>query len=160
VTTSGIPASAINGNGHAHDVTLTFLPGEPGPGIAWRMDYPCAQPAGATFQLVASSPSAGVSSAAPLGVLGACGGPPIGLTGFVPPSSATLAGPITSYSGNVVGIAPTPGDLGYLLVGRDYIPDGFGNSARTQSSPPYASPDTTQSYSPAVGIARASASDA
>jgi len=160
MTTSGILASDINGNGQAHNVALTFLPGEPGPGIAWSMDYPCAQPAGATFQLIASSPSAGISSAAPLGILGACGGPPIGLTGFVPPSSATLAAPITSYSGNMVGIAPTPGDLGYMLVGSDYIPHGFGNAARTQSSPPFASPDTTQSYSPAVGIARASASNA
>ena len=158
-TTSGIRASAINGNGQAHDVTLTFLPGEPGPGIWWNLDYPCAQPAGGTFQLVVSSPTAGTSAAAPLGVLGACGGAPVGLTGFVPPSSATLGGPNTSYSGSAVGIAPTPGNLGYLLVKRDYTVTGFGNAVRTQSSPPLTAPDTTKSYSPAVGIAPASASD-
>ena len=113
----------------------------------------------ATFRLVASSPTAGTSAAAPLGVLGACGGPSLGLAGFVPPSSATLTGPYTAYSGTAVGIAPTPGNLGYLLVKRDYTVTGFGNAALAQSAPAFLAPDTTKSYSPAVGIAPASASD-
>ena len=160
MTTTGISAGDVNGSGQSHDATLTYLPGQPGPGIVWSMDFPCAQPAGATFQLVVSSPTAVSGPAAPLGVLGACGGPPMGLTGFVPPASATLSGPITSYSDTAVGIAPTPGDRGYLLVNRDYIPHGFGDAARTQASPPFAGPDTTRSYDPAVGTVPASATDA
>ncbi len=154
-TTSGIRATSIIGNGQAHSVTLTFLPGQPGPTIVWTMDYPCAQPAGSTFQFVASSPTAGSSAAGSLGVLGACGGGPIGLTQFVPPSSATLNGPTSGYSDSPVGIVPTPGNLGYTYADRDYLLWGFGNGTRLAPS----TPDTTQSYSPAVGIARASASD-
>ena len=155
VTTSGVQATDITGNGQAHPVTLTFLPGQPGPIITWRMDYPCAQPAGSTFHFVASSPTAGISAAGSLGVLGACGGGPIGLAQFVPPSSATLTGPSVGYSHSPVGIAPTPGNLGYTLANRDYVLEGFGNSSISAPS----SPDTTQSYSPAVGIAPGSASD-
>ncbi len=154
-TTSGVQATSIIGNGQAHAVTLTFLPGQPGPIITWSMDYPCAQPAGSTFQFVASGPTVGASVPGSLGVLGACGGAPIGLTPFVPPSSATLNGPTTGYADSPVGIVPTAGNLGYTYANRDYVLVGFGNGSRGVPS----APDTTQSYSPAVGIARASASD-
>ena len=153
-TISGIGATNIIGNGQAHSVTLNFLPGQPGPTIGWSMDYPCAQPAGSTFQFVASSPTAGTSAAGSLGVLGSCGGSPIGFPPTAPPSSATLTGPSVGYSG-VVGIAATPGNLGYTLTSRDYVVYGFGNGSNAAPS----TPDTTQSYSPGVGIARASASD-
>jgi hypothetical protein len=145
-TVAGISATNIVGNGQAHTVPLTFVPGQPGPSIAWDLSDPCAGPAGSTFQFAASSPTAGSSAAGSLGVLGAC----------TPNLTNTLSDPRSEYTDSPVGIAPTADNLGYTLANRDYDTVVFGDASPLV---PPSLPNETQSYSPAVGIAWASASD-
>jgi hypothetical protein len=143
-TTAGVPATDIVGNGQAHTVPLTFVPGQPGPTIAWDLNGTCAGPAGSTFEFVASSSAAGGSAAASVGVLGACA-----------PSGNTLSSPRSEYADSPVGIVPTQGNQGYILANRDYFIAVFGNASIAGPT----LPNEQQSYSPAVGIARAASDD-
>jgi hypothetical protein len=140
-TSGGTRPSNVIGNGQSHSVTVSFLPGQPSPEIAWQWSPHCADPSGLAYLFTASSPTAG-SVAAPIEGVSPCSD--FGTT------SARLNAPIILIDNpeSYVGIAPTPDDLGYWLVtrgGGTVTP--LGNAADLS---------TPTSNAPVVGVADAS----
>jgi hypothetical protein len=141
-TSGGTRPMNVTGNGQAHAVRVSFLPGQPGPQIGWEWSPHCADPAGLSYKFFASSPTAG-AVAAPIQGVSPCSG--FGTT------SSVLNGPIILIDNpeHYVGIAPTPGDLGYWLV-----PRGGGTAS------PFGNATDLNSFTinaPVVGVADASA---
>ena len=62
-TPGGTRPTNVIGNGAPTAVTVSFLPGEPGPDILWQWSPHCADPASLPYDFFASSPAAGTTSA-------------------------------------------------------------------------------------------------
>jgi hypothetical protein len=141
-TSGGTRPMNVSGNGQSHAVTVSFLPGQPGPEIGWEWSPHCADPSGLSYKFFASSPTAGAVSMSIQGV-SPCSG--FGTT------SSLLNGPIILIDNpqDYVGIAPTPGNLGYWLVPRG------GGTARPFGNAGDLNAPTTNA--PVVGVADASA---
>ncbi len=139
-TATGTRPSDVVGNGLAHTVTVSFLPGQPAPELLWQWSPHCADPSSAPWQFSASSPAAG-TVATPLSGVSPCSG--FGTT------SSTLVGPTVSVPNpqDVVAMASTPGDLGYWLVSRGGSPASFGDAAKiagpTSNAPVVGAADAT-----------------
>ncbi len=109
-TSSGVRPGNVNGNGVASALTVSFLPGQPPPTVLWQWSPHCADPVSNAYRFSASSATTGTVSSSTLE------GTPCSSFGNV--SASTLQGPEV-FAGNAasyVGIAGTPGNLGYWLA--------------------------------------------
>ena len=140
-TSGGTRPGNVSANGQPHTLTVSFLPGQPPPHILWEWSPHCADPATLAYDFIASSPTAG-AAATSIGGVSPCSDFGTG--------SAALNGPIVSIDnpGDYVGIAQTPGNLGYWLVTRGSEASSFGNAGQLT---------TPISNAPIVGAADASA---
>jgi hypothetical protein len=140
-TSDGVRPMNVTGNGQSHTVTVSFLPGQPAPEIAWEWSPHCADPAALSYKFFASSPTAGTVATSIQGV-SPCSG--FGIT------SSLLNGPMILIDNpeDYVGIAPTPGNLGYWLVTR-----GGGTASPFGNATNLTMPTTNASV---VGVADAS----
>jgi hypothetical protein len=137
-TSGGVRPTNVAGNGQPSTLTVSFLPGQPPPQILWDWSPHCGDPSTLPYEFFASSPTAGSAAAAIQGV-SPCSG--FGTT------SSTLRPPIVSTVNpeDYVGIAPTPGNLGYWLVTR-----GGGSASPFGNAGNLATPTTN---APVVGVA-------
>jgi hypothetical protein len=121
-TPGGTRPANVVGNGAATAVTVSFLPGEPGPDILWQWSPHCADPASLPYDFSASSPTAGVTSA-PISPVSPC-------SSFGNVTSSTLRAPIVQVPnpGTYVGMAGADGNLGYWLVQRGGGVSPFGTA--------------------------------
>jgi hypothetical protein len=111
-TAGGTRPGNVNNNGTPATVTVSFLPGEPGPDILWEWSPHCADPSTLAYDFFASSPTAGTTSVPQSGVS------PCSDFGNV--TSSTLNAPIVEVPnpGSYVAIAGADGNLGYWLIQR------------------------------------------
>ena len=109
-TAGGTRPGNVNGNGLAHALTVSFLPGQPPPSLLWQWSPHCADPVSNAYLFSASSAVTGTVSSSTLE------GTPCSSFGNV--SASTLLAPfvIVANPGSYVGIAATPGNLGYWLA--------------------------------------------
>ena len=109
-TASGARPSNVNGNSLAYPVTVSFLPGQAPPTILWQWSPHCADPESNNYRFSASSTTAGTVFSSTLEG-SAC-------SSFGNVSASTLKAPevFAGNAGSYVGIAATPGDLGYWLA--------------------------------------------
>jgi hypothetical protein len=140
-TSAGIRPSNVTGNGQSHTVTVSFLPGQPAPEIAWQWSPHCADPASLPYKFLVSSPSVNTVST-PIEAVSPCSGFGTTISRLNPPIN--LIDNPQSY----VGIAPTADNLGYWLVARGGTASSFGSATN---------PTTPTSNAPVVGVADASA---
>jgi hypothetical protein len=140
-TPGGMRPTNVTGNGQSRTVTVSFLPGQPPPEILWQWSPHCADPSTPSYEFFASSPTAG-AAAAPIQGVSPCNG--FGTSG------STINPPIISIDNpeDYVGIAPTPGNLGYWLVTRSGSASHFGNAGDLGMA---------ATNAPVVGVADASA---
>jgi hypothetical protein len=109
-TAGGTRPSNVNGNGAAYPLTVSFLPGQAAPTLLWQWTPHCADPESNNYRFSASSATAGTVFSPTLEG-SAC-------SSFGNVSASTLLAPEV-FAGNAasyVGIAATPGDLGYWLA--------------------------------------------
>jgi hypothetical protein len=120
-TSGGAQPMNVSGNGQSHTVVVSFLSGQPPPEILWQWSPHCADPSSLPYEFFASSPAAGVVATPTQGV-SPCSG--------FGTSSSVLNPPIVRIDNpeDYVGIAPTPGNLGYWLVNRGGAASHFGNA--------------------------------
>ena len=139
-TSGGIRPSNVVGNGSPTSVTVSFLPGEPGPDILWDWSPHCADPSSLPYRFSASSPTAGVTSV-PISGVSPC-------SSFGNVTSSTLRTPIVLVPnpGDYVAMAGGDGNLGYWLIQRGGGISPFG--AATNEGMPFTNV-------PVVGIANA-----
>ena len=146
-TPGGTLPNNVAGNGQAHTLTVSFLPGQPAPDIIWEWSPHCADPGNLPYQFFVSSPTAGTATSPPLNPSGS---PSLScsLVGTIP--GATLNPPEVEIPNpqSFVGMAPTPGNLGYWLVTRGGEASSFGNATGMTAS---------FGNAPVVGAADASA---
>jgi hypothetical protein len=121
-TSVGVRPGNVNGNGALASVTVSFLPGQPGPDILWQWSPHCADPASLPYDFFASSPAAGTTSA-PISGTSPC-------SAFGNVSHSTLDPPIVLVPnpGTYVGLAGADGNLGYWLVQRGGGVSPFGSA--------------------------------
>ncbi len=121
-TSGGTRPTNVNGNGVSTAVTVSFLPGEPGPDILWDWSPHCADPASLPYQFFATSPAAGATSASISGVS------PCSSFGNV--TTSTLRAPIVLVPnpGDYVAMAGGDGNLGYWLIQRGGGISPFGTA--------------------------------
>ena len=109
-TAGGTRPGNVNGNGQAYALTVSFLPGQPPPSILWQWTPHCADPVSNAYRFSASSAAAGTVTTPTLE------GTPCSSFGNV--SASTLLAPVVLVAspGSYVGMAATPGNLGYWLA--------------------------------------------
>jgi len=112
VTPGGTRPTNVVGNGATTAVTVSFLPGEPGPDILWDWSPHCADPSSLSYDFFASSPVAGVTSA-PISPVSPC-------SSFGNVTHSTLVAPIVLVTNpeSYVAMAGTDGNFGYWLLQR------------------------------------------
>ena len=108
-TSGGTRPTNVAGNGAPAVVTVSFLPGEPGPDILWEWSPHCADPASLPYDFFASSPTGGATSA-PISPVSPC-------SDFGNVTSSTLQPPtvLVPNPETYVGVAGDDGNLGYWL---------------------------------------------
>ena len=121
-TSGGTRPSNVVGNGASTAVTVSFLPGEPGPDILWEWSPHCADPASLPYEFFASSPTTGATSA-PISPVSPC-------SSFGNVTSSTLRAPIVLVPnpGTYVAMAGGEGNLGYWLIQRGGGISPFGTA--------------------------------
>jgi len=121
-TPGGTRPANVVGNGATTAVTVSFLPGEPGPDILWEWSPHCADPASLPYDFFASSAATGTTSAA-ISPVSPC-------SSFGNVTSSTLRAPIVVVPnpGTYVGMAGGDGNLGYWLVQRGGGVSPFGTA--------------------------------
>jgi hypothetical protein len=146
-TPGGTLANNVAGNGQAHTLTVSFLPGQPPPDIIWEWSPHCADPGNLPYQFFVSSPTAGTATSPPLNPSGS---PSLScsLVGTIPGSTLNPPEVEIENPESYVAMAPTPGGLGYWLVTRVGDSKSFGNAAAITGP---------SSNAPVVGAADASA---
>jgi hypothetical protein len=109
-TAGGTRPGNVNGNGVAYPLTVSFLPGQPAPTILWQWSPHCADPESNNYRFSASSATTGTVFSSTLEG-SAC-------SSFGNVSASNLLAPeiFAGNAGSYVGIAATPGDLGYWLA--------------------------------------------
>ena len=125
-TSGGTRPTNVAGNGATAAVTVSFLPGEPGPDILWEWSPHCADPASLPYDFFASSPTAGATSV-PISGVSPC-------SSFGNVTSSTLQAPIVLVPnpGTYVGMAGGDGNLGYWLVQRGGGVSPFGTATNAR----------------------------
>ena len=128
-TSAGTRPTNVVGNGTPTSVTVSFLPGEPGPDILWDWSPHCADPASLPYLFSASGPMVGATSAPILGVS------PCSSFGNV--TSSTLRTPIVVVPNpsTYVAMAGGDGNLGYWLIQRGGGVSPYGTA--TNKGMPY-----------------------
>ena len=146
-TPGGTLPNNVAGNGQAHTLTVSFLPGQPPPDIIWEWSPHCADPGTLPYQFFVSSPTAGTATSPPLNPSGS---PSLSCSLVGTISGSTLDPPQVEFPNpqSFVGMAPTPGNLGYWLVTRSGEASSFGNATGMTAS---------FGNAPVVGAADASA---
>jgi hypothetical protein len=121
-TSGGIRPTNVVGNGASTSVTVSFLPGEPGPDILWDWSPHCADPSSLPYRFSASSPTAG-SMSVPISGVSPC-------SSFGNVASSTLRTPIVLVPnpGTYVAMAGGDGNLGYWLIQRGGGISPFGTA--------------------------------
>jgi hypothetical protein len=121
-TPGGARPTNVAGNGAATAVTVSFLPGEPGPDILWQWSPHCADPASLPYDFFVSSSTAGVTSAL-ISPVSPC-------SDFGNVTSSTLRAPIVLVPNPAayVAFAGGDGDLGYWLIQRGGGISPFGTA--------------------------------
>ena len=121
-TSGGTRPTNVAGNGAPAVVTVSFLPGEPGPDILWEWSPHCADPASLPYDFFASSPTGGATSA-PISPVSPC-------SDFGNVTSSTLQPPtvLVPNPETYVGVAGDDGNLGYWLVQRGGGVNPFGSA--------------------------------
>jgi len=121
-TPGGTRPTNVVGNGASTAVTVSFLPGEPGPDILWEWSPHCADPASLPYDFFASSPTAGATSAS-ISPVSPC-------SSFGNVTSSTLQAPIVLVPnpGTYVAMAGGDGNLGYWMVQRGGGVSPFGTA--------------------------------
>jgi hypothetical protein len=121
-TSGGLRPTNVVGNGAPTTVTVSFLPGEPGPDILWDWSPHCADPASLPYRFSASSPTAGATSV-PISGVSPC-------SSFGNVTSSTLRTPIVLVPnpGSYVAMAGGDGNLGYWLIQRGGGISPFGTA--------------------------------
>ena len=111
-SSGGTRPNNVNGNGQAVTLTVRFLPDAPPPDLFWQWSPHCADPVSNAYRFTASSPTAGTASSMSLDGA-AC-------SSFGNVTASTLLSPfvIVSDPATYVGMASTPGNLGYWLAQR------------------------------------------
>ena len=141
IATSGgtRPANVVD-NGASTTVTVSFLPGEPGPDILWEWSPHCADPSSLPYDFFASSPATNTAST-PISPVSPC-------SSFGNVANSTLRAPIVLVPnpGTYVAMAGGDGNLGYWLVQRGGGISPFGTAT------PQGMPFTNV---PAAGVANA-----
>jgi hypothetical protein len=121
-TSGGTRPTNVAGNGASSAVTVSFLPGEPGPDIIWVWTPHCADPASLAYHFFASSPAAATMSA-PIDGVSPC-------SSFGNVTSSTLQAPIVQVPNpdTYVAMAGDDGNLGYWLLQRGGDVSPFGTA--------------------------------
>ncbi len=121
-TSAGTRPTNVVGNAAPASVTVSFLPGEPGPDILWDWSPHCADPSSLPYDFIASSSSTGATSASITGVS------PCASFGNV--TSSTLRAPIVLVPNPATYVAMAGGDgnLGYWLIQRGGGISPFGTA--------------------------------
>ena len=121
-TSGGTRPTNVVGNGAPAAVTVSFLPGQPGPHILWGWSPHCADPASLPYDFFASSPTAGATSA-PISGVSPC-------SSFGNVTSSTLQAPHVEVPNpsTYVAMAGADGNLGYWLVQRGGDISPFGTA--------------------------------
>ena len=121
-TSGGIRPTNVVGNGASSNVTVSFLPGEPGPDILWEWSPHCADPASLPYDFFASSPATGATSV-PVSPVSPC-------SSFGNVTSSTLRPPIVLVPNPATYVAMAGGDgnLGYWLIQRGGGISPFGSA--------------------------------
>jgi hypothetical protein len=147
-TPGGVRPTNVAGNGEASTLMVSFLPGQPPPDILWQWSPHCADPGTLPYQFFVSSPTAGSATSPPLNPNLS---PNLSCSSFGSISGSTLLPPKTEIPNpeSYVGMAPTPGSLGYWLVTRSGDNKNFGNATAITGP---------SSNAPVVGAAGDSAS--
>src|SRR5271169_3949 len=101
-TPGGTRPTNVVGNGASTTVTVSFLPGEPGPDILWEWSPHCADPSSLPYDFFASSPTAGATSAV-ISPVSPC-------SDFGNVTSSTLQGPIVVVPNPETYVAMASGD--------------------------------------------------
>ena len=127
-TSGGTRPTNVVGNGASSTVTVSFLPGEPGPDILWVWTPHCADPAQLPYDFFASSPEAATTSA-PIDGVSPC-------SSFGNVTRSTLQAPMVQVPnpGSYVAMAGADGNLGYWLAQRGGGISPFG-AATNQGMP-------------------------
>jgi hypothetical protein len=126
-TPGGSLPNNVAANGQTYTVTVSFLPGQPPPDILWQWSPHCADPAALPYQFFVSSPTAGATSSPSLNPTLS---PFISCSSFGSIGGARLNPPVVQIPNpsSYVGIAATPGNLGYWLTTRAGNAAPFGNA--------------------------------
>ena len=121
-TPGGTRPTNVVGNGATTAVTVSFLPGEPGPDILWDWSPHCADPSSLPYDFLASSPTAGATSAS-ISPVSPC-------SSFGNVTSSTLRAPIVLVPNPATYVAMAGGDgnLGYWLIQRGGGISPFGTA--------------------------------
>jgi hypothetical protein len=117
----GVRPYNLKNNPRTSTITVTFRPSQLPPDVNWGWSPHCADPASLSLDFTVTSPLGGRSQV-PL-ASGSC-------AGFGPGVTSTILDPLT-FSPNpssVVGIAPTPGNLGYRTVTISASPSSYGDA--------------------------------
>jgi hypothetical protein len=140
-TAGGTRPTNVMANGQATNLTVSFLPGQAPPSIAWEWSPHCADPATLPYEFIASSPTAG-TSVLPISNVSPC-------ADFGNVSSSVIQAPLVLFSnpGQFVGLAATAGNHGYWLAAQGGGISPFGNA--TNLGMPFGN-------SPTVGMTAAS----
>jgi hypothetical protein len=109
-TAGGTRPGNVNGNGAAYPLTVSFLPGQAPPSILWQWSPHCADPVSNAYRF--SAQSAGIGTVASSTIEGT----PCSSFGNVSASNLLAPFVINDNPGSYVGIAATPGNLGYFMA--------------------------------------------
>jgi hypothetical protein len=123
-TAGGTRPSNVVGNGVPSSVTISFLPGQPGPDLLWDWSPHCADPASLPYDFSASVQGSAATSISIAGAASPC-------SSFGNVTNATLQPPIVSVPNPeaYVGMAGGDGNLGYWLVQRGGGVSPFGTAS-------------------------------
>jgi hypothetical protein len=133
-TPGGLRPNNVAGNGQTYTITISFLPNQPPPVLLWQWGPHCADPAALPYQFFVSSPTAGTEASPPLNPtlspFLSCS-----FVGTIP--GATLNAPVVQIPNpsSYVGMASTPGNLGYWLLIRSGAASPFGNAMGAGGNP-------------------------
>src|ERR1700722_6877760 len=109
-TAGGTRPGNVNGNGAAYPLTVSFLPGQAPPSILWQWSPHCADPVSNAYRFSAQSAGIGTVASSTLE------GTPCSSFGNVSASNLLAPFVISGNPGSYVGIAATPGNLGYFMA--------------------------------------------
>ncbi len=126
-TTGGVRPGNVTNNPRTSTATVSFRPNQLPPDISWEWSPHCADPSSLALVFTATSPNGGTSQM-PL--------PSESCSDFGS-TTPTIAAPLifSPNPGSVVGIAPTPGNLGYWTAALSGFESAYGNASILEQPP-------------------------